>query len=106
MWRPLKGPVTAAPSAVLDAQTLQPDDLLPVELHLPDRIGKTYAPKYSTGGTGMEIEAIFSLLCKSLKHKVMISDGVQASCRRLIGLHCQFAWSDMLAATCAMFADP
>lgn len=53
----------------------------------------------------MEIEAIFSMLCKSLKHKVMISDGVQASCRRLIGLHCQFAWSDMLAATCAMFAD-
>lgn len=47
VWRPLKGPVDEAPLAVVDAQTTEPGDLLPVRLEFPHRTGYTYTLRHS-----------------------------------------------------------
>lgn len=49
VWRPLQGPVDEAPLAVVDAQTLQPGDLLSVRLEFANRTGYTYTVKRDPG---------------------------------------------------------
>lgn len=49
MWRPLKGPVDESPLALVDAQTLQPGDLLSNRLELQHRTGYTYSVKHDPG---------------------------------------------------------
>ena len=47
LWRPMSGPVKRSPLAVLDASTLDPDDLLATDLVYPDRIGEIYHLAYN-----------------------------------------------------------
>jgi hypothetical protein len=49
LWRPLVGPVTALPLALLDAQTLGPVDLRPSALIFKDRTGQIYHVSHSSG---------------------------------------------------------
>lgn len=42
LWRPIKGPVEQAPLAVADASTLEPEDIVPVDLVYPQRTGEIY----------------------------------------------------------------
>ena len=47
LWRPISGPVKRSPLALLDASTLDPDDLLATDLIYPDRIGEIYHLAYN-----------------------------------------------------------
>ena len=47
LWRPINGPVKRSPLALLDASTLDPDDLLATDLVYPDRIGEIYHLAYN-----------------------------------------------------------
>ncbi|PMR74050.1 CmcJ/NvfI family oxidoreductase [Billgrantia endophytica] len=47
LWRPIRGPVKRSPLAVLDASTLDPDDLLATNLVYPDRVGEIYHLAYN-----------------------------------------------------------
>jgi len=47
LWRPMSGPVKRSPLAVLDASTLDPNDLLATDLVYPDRIGEIYHLAYN-----------------------------------------------------------
>ena len=49
VWRPLKGPVDDSPLALVDAQTVRPDDLMQNQLQFPDRLGHTYSVKHNPG---------------------------------------------------------
>jgi hypothetical protein len=42
VWRPLFGPVLDTPLAVCDARSIQQEDLVPIDLLYPDRIGENY----------------------------------------------------------------
>lgn len=42
VWRPIVGPVEAAPIAVAAANSLAPDDLIPTDLVYEDRLGEIY----------------------------------------------------------------
>jgi len=46
-WAPLRRPVHNAPLAVCDAQTIQPADLVPTDLHYADRLGEVYSLRFS-----------------------------------------------------------
>ena len=41
-WRPIRGPVRRSPLAVLDAATLDPEDLIATDMVYPDRTGEIY----------------------------------------------------------------
>ncbi|TVP88207.1 MAG: methyltransferase [Pseudomonadaceae bacterium] len=41
-WRPIKGPVKRSPLAVLDAATLNPEDLIATDMIYPGRTGEIY----------------------------------------------------------------
>ncbi|MCA8863957.1 MULTISPECIES: CmcJ/NvfI family oxidoreductase [unclassified Halomonas] len=47
LWRPISGPVKRSPLALLDASTLDPDDLLATDLIYPDRTGEIYHLAYN-----------------------------------------------------------
>ncbi|GHC36223.1 CmcJ/NvfI family oxidoreductase [Aidingimonas halophila] len=47
LWRPIFGPVKRSPLAVLDASTLDPDDLMATDLIYPNRIGEIYHLAYN-----------------------------------------------------------
>jgi hypothetical protein len=47
VWRPIRHPVESFPLAICDARTLSTDDLLISERRYPNRVGQTYAIKYS-----------------------------------------------------------
>lgn len=47
LWRPMSGPVKRSPLAVLDASTLNSNDLLATDLVYPDRIGEIYHLAYN-----------------------------------------------------------
>ena len=47
VWRPLKGPVDESPLGVIDASTVDKDDLMQNTLHFPNRTGYTYAVKHN-----------------------------------------------------------
>jgi hypothetical protein len=47
LWRPIRGPLQDAPLAVCDARTVKFDELVGSDLVYPDRVGETYAVKYS-----------------------------------------------------------
>jgi len=49
VWRPLNGPVMSWPLAVADSQTVQDEDLVPIEHRYPDRNGQTAAVRYNPG---------------------------------------------------------
>ena len=42
LWRPIKGPVEQAPLALADASSLQPRDIVAVDLVYPERTGEIY----------------------------------------------------------------
>jgi hypothetical protein len=42
VWRPIRGPVRTAPLTLADAQSVAPDDLVPVDLVYPERVGEIY----------------------------------------------------------------
>jgi hypothetical protein len=46
VWRPISGPVRAAPLAVCDAQSLASGDLVATDLIYPDRVGEVYGAAY------------------------------------------------------------
>jgi hypothetical protein len=46
-WRPIRYPVETNPLAMADARTLSPDDMIVSERRAADRVGQTYAIKYS-----------------------------------------------------------
>ena len=43
VWRPIRGPVEAAPLAACDARSLAPGDLVPTDLVYQDRTGEIYS---------------------------------------------------------------
>ncbi len=47
VWRPIRLPVESFPLAICDARTLSTDDLIVSERRYPNRIGQTYAIRYS-----------------------------------------------------------
>lgn len=47
VWKPIGGPVREAPLAVLDARSIRPGDLVPTDLHYPDRSGEVYSLTWS-----------------------------------------------------------
>lgn len=47
LWRPIRGPLQDAPLAVCDARTVKFDELVGSDLVYPNRVGETYAVKYS-----------------------------------------------------------
>lgn len=49
VWRPLNGPVMGFPLAVADSQTVEDEDLIPIEHRYPDRNGQTAAVRYNKG---------------------------------------------------------
>ena len=46
VWRPTRAPVEESPLAVLDAQSMGPDDLVSMDLIYVDRIGEIQSLKY------------------------------------------------------------
>jgi hypothetical protein len=46
LWRPIRGPLLDAPLAVCDAQSVDPQDLIPSDLIYRERIGETYSVTY------------------------------------------------------------
>jgi len=48
LWRPIRGPLLDAPLAVCDAQSVDPQDLIPSDLIYRERIGETYSVTYRT----------------------------------------------------------
>jgi len=46
LWRPIRGPLLDAPLAVCDAQSVDPQDLIPSDLIYRDRVGETYSVTY------------------------------------------------------------
>jgi hypothetical protein len=47
VWRPIRGPIQDAPLAVVDAQSVDSDDLVATELVYPDRVGEIYYVKFN-----------------------------------------------------------
>jgi hypothetical protein len=47
IWRPIRGPLQDTPLAVCDARSVQPDDLVPLDLIYRDRTGEIYMVRYS-----------------------------------------------------------
>ena len=48
-WKPISGPVEESPLAVLNAEGLHPDDMVETDLLYPDRVGRIYSFRWSTG---------------------------------------------------------
>lgn len=68
VWRPLNGPVMGSPLAVADSQTVQDEDLVPIEHRYPNRNGQTAAVRYNPGQrwyywSGMKNEDRLLLKC-------------------------------------------
>ena len=50
VWRNIRAqPVLTHPLALCDGQTVEPEDLVVFEIHMPDRIGENYWSKYNLG---------------------------------------------------------
>ncbi|MDT0634477.1 CmcJ/NvfI family oxidoreductase [Spectribacter hydrogenoxidans] len=47
VWRSIAGPVKRSPLALLDATSLDPDDLIGTDMHYPDRVGEIYHLAYN-----------------------------------------------------------
>src|SRR5215813_3619644 len=47
VWRPIRDPVETFPLAICDARSVSPNDFVVSERRYPDRVGQTYAVKYS-----------------------------------------------------------
>ena len=47
LWRPIRGPLRDAPLAVCDANSVDPDDLVPSDLVYRNRVGETYSVRYN-----------------------------------------------------------
>ena len=47
VWRPLKGPVDDSPLVMIDASTVDKEDLMQYAIHFPGRTGYNYAVKHN-----------------------------------------------------------
>lgn len=47
VWRPIGGPALTAPLALADAQSVTPEDLVPLDLVYPERTGEIYNATFS-----------------------------------------------------------
>ncbi len=47
VWRPISGPVRQTPFAVIDADSIEFDDFIPIDLVYSDRIGQIYMVKHN-----------------------------------------------------------
>ena len=47
IWRPLKGPVDESPLGMIDASTVDNEDLMQYAIHFPGRTGYNYAVKHN-----------------------------------------------------------
>ena len=47
LWRPIRGPLLESPLALVDAQSLAEENLIPSDLKYPDRTGETYSITYN-----------------------------------------------------------
>lgn len=68
VWRPLNGPVMGFSLAVADSQTVQDEDLIPIEHRYPHRNGQTASVRYNSGQkwyywSGMKNEDRLLLKC-------------------------------------------
>jgi hypothetical protein len=68
VWRPLFGPVRDTPLAMCDARTLDPKDLVPIDLLYRDRVGQNYtflhAPEHRWFYvSGMQAHEVLLLKC-------------------------------------------
>jgi len=68
VWRPLNGPVQAHPLGFASADTVEDNDLVPVEHRYPERTGETAAVRYNKGQqfyywSGMENDERLLLKC-------------------------------------------
>jgi hypothetical protein len=68
VWRPLKGPVDDAPLGMIDAETVSKDDLMPLSLHFPERVGQTYALKHNPNhrfyyAKGIAVDEAYVFVC-------------------------------------------
>jgi len=48
VWRPIKGPLEDTPLALLDARTVEPQDLISSDLIYKDKVGETYAVSHNS----------------------------------------------------------
>ncbi|WP_297797522.1 CmcJ/NvfI family oxidoreductase [uncultured Marinobacter sp.] len=48
-WRPIRGPVRRSPLAVLDAATIDPEDLIATDMVYPERTGEIYHLAFNPG---------------------------------------------------------
>jgi len=75
VWRPLNGPVQAHPLGFASADTVEDNDLVPVEHRYPERTGETAAVRYNKGQqfyywSGMENDERLLLKCYDSKDGV------------------------------------
>jgi hypothetical protein len=47
LWRPIRGPLKDSPLAVCDARSVAFEELVPLDLVYRDRVGETYAVRFS-----------------------------------------------------------
>lgn len=72
VWRPLNGTIRSCPLAFANGASLQPDDLVPIELRLPDRKLEILGVKHNHGQkwmywSGMENDQCLLLKCNDSK---------------------------------------
>lgn len=75
VWRPLNGPVQAHPLGFASAESVQDDDLVPVEHRYPHRTGETAGVRYNKGQqyyylSGMKNDESLFLKCYDSKDGV------------------------------------
>ncbi len=68
VWKPISGPVRQAPLGVLDARSIQMDDLVPTDLRYRDRVGEIYSLTWNQAHrwfhySEMEAEEALLLAC-------------------------------------------
>ncbi len=47
VWRPIRGPIESSPLALCDARSLSVDDIVPMDLVYPERVGEIYGFLYN-----------------------------------------------------------
>lgn len=72
LWRPIRGPLRDAPLAVCDAQTVQPQQLIPSDLVYPHRVGETYSVAFDPRHrwfyvSAMNVDEVLLLKCYDSK---------------------------------------
>ncbi|CAL8463770.1 g3304 [Coccomyxa elongata] len=68
VWRPLKGPVDDSPLVMIDASTVDKEDLMQYAIHFPGRTGYNYAVKHNPKhkfyyAKGMNVDEAYVFVC-------------------------------------------